>query len=100
MNAPDKSKIDPLEESTNETIAELVRERRFEWEVLYPKNEQGIGNPASSEEWLLVDHWEALGKTLQSDEDIDRALARNVCRCGTYQRIRAAIRSAAEEGGR
>ena len=35
-----------------------------------------------------------------TDDDIDRALARNVCRCGTYQRIRAAIRSAAEEGGR
>jgi aerobic-type carbon monoxide dehydrogenase small subunit (CoxS/CutS family) len=35
-----------------------------------------------------------------SDEEIDRALARNVCRCGTYQRIRAAIHRAAEEGGR
>ena len=34
-----------------------------------------------------------------TDEDIDRALARNVCRCGTYQRIRSAIRSAAEEAG-
>jgi isoquinoline 1-oxidoreductase alpha subunit len=34
-----------------------------------------------------------------SDEDIDRALARNVCRCGTYQRIRSAIRTAAEEAG-
>jgi isoquinoline 1-oxidoreductase subunit alpha len=31
-----------------------------------------------------------------SDEDIDVAMAGNVCRCGTYQRIRAAIRRAAE----
>ena len=33
-----------------------------------------------------------------SDDDIDRALARNVCRCGTYQRIRKAIHRAAQEG--
>ena len=30
-----------------------------------------------------------------SDEDIDRSLAGNVCRCGTYLRIRAAIHRAA-----
>jgi aerobic-type carbon monoxide dehydrogenase small subunit (CoxS/CutS family) len=31
-----------------------------------------------------------------SDEDIDVALSGNLCRCGTYQRIRRAVRSAAE----
>lgn len=30
-----------------------------------------------------------------SDSDIDVAMAGNVCRCGTYQRIRAAIKDAA-----
>jgi len=30
-----------------------------------------------------------------SDEDIDAALAGNICRCGTYVRIRAAIKRAA-----
>lgn len=30
------------------------------------------------------------------DDDIDSALAGNICRCGTYQRIRAAIHRAAE----
>ncbi len=30
-----------------------------------------------------------------TDEDIDAALSGNVCRCGTYQRIRAAIKHAA-----
>jgi isoquinoline 1-oxidoreductase alpha subunit len=30
-----------------------------------------------------------------TDEDIDRAMAGNICRCGTYQRIRAAIKAAA-----
>ena len=32
-----------------------------------------------------------------SDEDIDRGMAGNICRCGTYTRIRAAIHTAAKE---
>ncbi len=39
-----------------------------------------------------------------TDEEIDQALAGNLCRCGTYTRIRAAVRRAAghdgEAGGR
>jgi isoquinoline 1-oxidoreductase alpha subunit len=34
-------------------------------------------------------------KKTPTDEDIDRAMAGNVCRCGTYKRIRAAIHRAA-----
>jgi isoquinoline 1-oxidoreductase alpha subunit len=33
-----------------------------------------------------------------SDDDIDSGMAGNICRCGTYQRIRAAIKAAAKEG--
>jgi isoquinoline 1-oxidoreductase alpha subunit len=33
-----------------------------------------------------------------SDADIDDAMERNICRCGTYQRIRAAIHRAVQEG--
>lgn len=32
-----------------------------------------------------------------TDEDIDRAMAGNICRCATYMRIRRAIKSAAAE---
>jgi isoquinoline 1-oxidoreductase subunit alpha len=32
-----------------------------------------------------------------TDDDIDTAMAGNICRCGTYQRIRAAIKTAAKE---
>lgn len=32
-----------------------------------------------------------------SDEEIDRAMSGNICRCGTYQRIRRAIHRAAQE---
>jgi isoquinoline 1-oxidoreductase subunit alpha len=34
-----------------------------------------------------------------SDADIDTAMSGNLCRCGTYNRIRAAIHSAAQEIG-
>ena len=32
-----------------------------------------------------------------TDEDIDRAMSGNICRCGTYSRIRKAIHRAAAE---
>jgi aerobic-type carbon monoxide dehydrogenase small subunit (CoxS/CutS family) len=32
-----------------------------------------------------------------TDDDIDAAMSGNICRCGTYQRIRAAIHRAAGE---
>ena len=41
-------------------------------------------------------------KPLPTDADIDAGMAANICRCGTYQRIRAAIHRAAAlaKGGR
>ena len=38
-------------------------------------------------------------KSKPSDADIDSAMAGNLCRCGTYQRIRAAIHAAASKMG-
>jgi isoquinoline 1-oxidoreductase alpha subunit len=35
------------------------------------------------------------GNKNPSDSDIDNAMSGNICRCGTYQRIRAAIKDAA-----
>jgi len=35
-----------------------------------------------------------------SDADIDAAMSGNICRCGTYTRIRAAIKQAAIQGGK
>jgi isoquinoline 1-oxidoreductase alpha subunit len=34
-----------------------------------------------------------------SDEDIDAAMSGNICRCGTYTRIRSAIKRVAGHGG-
>jgi isoquinoline 1-oxidoreductase alpha subunit len=36
------------------------------------------------------------GRPRPSDADIDAAMAGNICRCGTYPRIRAAIKQAAD----
>ncbi len=33
-----------------------------------------------------------------TDSEIDEAMSRNICRCGTYDRIRQAIHRAAKEG--
>jgi aerobic-type carbon monoxide dehydrogenase small subunit (CoxS/CutS family) len=43
-----------------------------------------------------------VAKPSPTDADIDSAMADNICRCGTYQRIRAAIHRAAAlaKGGR
>jgi len=38
------------------------------------------------------------GKKQPTDQEIDETMAGNICRCGTYQRIRAAIKSAANKG--
>ena len=35
-----------------------------------------------------------------TDDDIDTAMTGNLCRCGTYPRIRAAIKQAAAKGGK
>jgi isoquinoline 1-oxidoreductase alpha subunit len=35
-------------------------------------------------------------KPLPTDADIDATLGRQICRCGTYQRVRAAVHRAAE----
>jgi isoquinoline 1-oxidoreductase subunit alpha len=34
-----------------------------------------------------------------TDSDIDNAMSGNICRCGTYVRIRAAIKTAGRQGG-
>ncbi len=36
------------------------------------------------------------GNTKPSDADIDAAMAGNICRCGTYARVRSAIHAAAQ----
>jgi len=35
-------------------------------------------------------------KPVPTDADIDQAMSGNICRCGTYSRIRAAIHRAAQ----
>ncbi len=39
------------------------------------------------------------GNAAPSDDDIDSVMSGNICRCGTYERIRGAIKSAAKQAG-
>jgi isoquinoline 1-oxidoreductase alpha subunit len=39
------------------------------------------------------------GKPNPTDEEIDGAMSGNICRCGTYTRIRAAVKQASEKIG-
>jgi len=77
---------------------------------------EGIGNPESlhAVQAAWIEHQVAQcgycqsGQIMQaasllsnnpqpSDADIDAAMSGNLCRCGTYQRIRAAVKTAAEK---
>ncbi len=69
-----KKEIDPIEEMVNESLVTSFRQRDYDWEVLLPKNKQGIGDPSEPEEFELIDLWVNLAKTLETDEDIAKAL--------------------------
>ena len=65
------SEIDPIEKLANQSIvSSIVGENEFKWDVLLPKNDQGIGSPSNPIEWDLMSKWSDLGETLENDEDI------------------------------
>ncbi|NOZ39971.1 MAG: HAMP domain-containing protein [Planctomycetes bacterium] len=66
-----KKKTNSLDKKTNDSLAKLLRKRDFDWVVLRPKNEEGIGNPTETEEFDLIDRWSKVAETLKKDKDID-----------------------------
>ena len=68
---PDITAPNATDTLANEALARLLSESNFKWDVLHPKNEQGIGEPQESSEWHLVDKWGKLGESLEKDEAID-----------------------------
>lgn len=64
---------DPQERRTNDDLIELFRVREFRSEVIHPKNDDQIGQPATQFEWDLLDEWTRAGAALKSDEEIERA---------------------------
>lgn len=60
--------------------------------------EHGVPQCGYCQAGQLMNAAALLAKTPEpTDDDIDKGMAGNVCRCGTYTRIRAAIHSAAKE---
>ena len=52
-------------------IADMLRGRRYRWQVLLPDNPLRVGRPEDEFEHKLMERWKNLGKTLNSDEDIN-----------------------------
>jgi two-component system sensor histidine kinase BarA len=67
------SVIDSGEQKTNDDIADLVRSRNFNWEVIHPKNGAGVNEPKDDFEWDLMKQWAKFSKSLKSDHDIEAA---------------------------
>ncbi len=65
-----KQEADEVMQRADERIADMLRSPNIKWQVLHPKNEQGLGSPEEEFEFKLMERWEALGKTLTSDEKI------------------------------
>jgi len=76
---------------------------------------EGLGDVALKEAWLAEDVAQCgycqPGQLMQAaallartpkpeDDEVDAAMNDNLCRCGTYMRIRAAIRRASEREGK
>ena len=70
--------IDATERAINERLAELLGVRAFEWEVLHPKNAEGVREPTNTYEWGLMDKWSKLGTTLMNDDDIDALMVSEI----------------------
>ena len=65
-----KQESDEAMQRADERTADMLRSPNVKWQILRPKNAQGLGSPEEQFEWDLLDRWEELGKTLKSDEDI------------------------------
>ena len=62
---------DPLLRKVDRALAESFRSRQYRWDVMYPGNANDEGQPSDDFEWDLLNDWEALGKKLTSDDDIE-----------------------------
>ena len=65
--APSMQRIDRM-------IAKRIRRREYRWDALYPKNDQGVGQPQETYEWELMKNWESLGRQFHSEKDIDESV--------------------------
>ncbi|WP_197530838.1 sensor histidine kinase [Bythopirellula polymerisocia] len=66
-----KQEADEAMQRADERTAEMLRSANVKWQILRPKNEQGLGSPEEQFEWDLLDRWEDIGKNLKSDAEIE-----------------------------
>jgi two-component system, NarL family, sensor histidine kinase BarA len=60
----------PELQEVDDALTDLFRSRDFQWEVLYPKNPDGLNEPRSNFEHSLRLEWATLGEQLSSEPNI------------------------------
>ncbi|QEG37285.1 sensor histidine kinase [Bythopirellula goksoeyrii] len=65
-----KQEEDPVIQRVDERITDMLRSPNVAWQILLPKNEQGLGSPEEQFEYDLLARWEKIGKSLETDADI------------------------------
>jgi len=68
-----KQEDNRLKQGIDQDTADQLRKRKYYWEMLLPRNPQGVLEPTNDFQDKLMEHWDRIGKEqLSSDEDIDR----------------------------
>ena len=62
---------DPSIAVVDKLIADRLRRRPYQWAAIYPDNPKKIGEPRDAFEVNLLRKWEAMGRDLHSDQDIE-----------------------------
>ena len=66
---------DPAFQKTNQELIDQLRNlriRKFGWEILHPKNKDGVGEPKDETEWTLMRKWAEVGESLINDEQVQQ----------------------------
>ncbi len=92
----------PLMRGIDQDTADQLRKGKFSWDMLLPKNPQGVQEPIDEFQWQLMVKWERVGEKLINDDDIDRLptqWAERVIRgkIGTNSQSADAVRESTEE---
>jgi signal transduction histidine kinase len=62
------------EQEANDKLADLIRSRQFQWEVLYADNSADLKKPTEGYEYDFMAKWSEDGKALTTDEAVESAM--------------------------
>jgi signal transduction histidine kinase len=76
----DAREVRDIDESINTTLADLFRNKKFKWEVLYPENPDDAKEPKETHEFMWMREWSQFARQMQeksgfADAAIEEAFA-------------------------